>query len=69
MKSSIFLDVTPCSLLKASRRFGGTFRLCLQGERISKGRNQNEAGSKQSFAYSFDPEDGSGMFFQNISRF
>jgi hypothetical protein len=30
MKSSVFWDITPCSLLKVNRRFGGTCRLHLQ---------------------------------------
>jgi hypothetical protein len=30
MKSIIFWDVTPCSLLSCNRRFGGTYRLHLQ---------------------------------------
>jgi hypothetical protein len=33
MKSIIFWDVTPCSLLRCKRRFGGTYRLHLQGRR------------------------------------
>jgi hypothetical protein len=33
MKSSIFWDVTRYSLLKCNRRFGGTYRLHLQGRR------------------------------------
>jgi hypothetical protein len=31
MKSIIFWDMTPCSLLSCTRRFGGTYRLHLQG--------------------------------------
>jgi hypothetical protein len=33
MKSIIFWDMTPCSPLSANRRFGGTYRLHLQGRR------------------------------------
>jgi hypothetical protein len=33
MKSIIFWDMTPCSLLSCARRFGGTYRLHLQGRR------------------------------------
>jgi hypothetical protein len=33
MKSIIFWDVTPCSLLRFNRRFRGTYRLHLQGRR------------------------------------
>jgi hypothetical protein len=46
MKSSIFWDITPCSLLKVNRRFGGTYRLHLQDRRISEARNQYETCSK-----------------------
>jgi hypothetical protein len=31
MKSIIFWDMTPCSPLSVNRRFGGTYRLFLQG--------------------------------------
>jgi hypothetical protein len=48
MKNSIVLDGTPCSPLKGSRHFRGTCSLCVQDRRISHGRNQREAGSKQS---------------------
>jgi hypothetical protein len=43
MKSTIFWDITPCSLLKVNRRFGGTYRLYIQGRRISRARNQRES--------------------------
>jgi hypothetical protein len=33
MKSIIFCDMTPCSPLSSNRRFGGTWRLHLQGRR------------------------------------
>jgi hypothetical protein len=33
MKSIIFWDVRPCSLLSCNRRFGGTYRLHLHGRR------------------------------------
>jgi hypothetical protein len=32
MKSIIFWDMTPCSPLSFNRRFGGTYRLHLQGQ-------------------------------------
>jgi hypothetical protein len=35
MKSVIFWDTTPCSPLCCIRRFGGTYRLHLQGRKIS----------------------------------
>jgi hypothetical protein len=43
MKSSVFWDVRPCSLLKVSQSFGGTRHLHLQGQRISQARNQQVA--------------------------
>jgi hypothetical protein len=48
MKSSIFWDIKPSSPLKVKRRFGGAFRLHLQGGRISPASNQGDAGRKQS---------------------
>jgi hypothetical protein len=42
MKNSVFWDITLCRLLKGNRRFRGTFRLILQGRRISHARNQDE---------------------------
>jgi hypothetical protein len=42
MKSTILWDITPCSPLKVSRHFGGTYRLHLQSRRISRGRNQHQ---------------------------
>jgi hypothetical protein len=35
MKSIVFWDMTPCSPLSCTRRFGGTYRLHLQDRRIS----------------------------------
>jgi hypothetical protein len=43
MKSIIFWDVTPCSLLSCNRRFGGTYRLHIHGR-----RNNFRRTSKQS---------------------
>jgi hypothetical protein len=40
LKIIIFWDVTPCSLLSCKRRFGGTYRLHLQGRRNNFSRNQ-----------------------------
>lgn len=48
MKSSVYWDITLCNLLKVSRRFGEAFRLHFQGRRLSRSRNQREAGRKQS---------------------
>jgi hypothetical protein len=45
-KSFVFWDITQCSPLKVSGRFGGTCRRHLQCRRISQARNQREAGGK-----------------------
>jgi hypothetical protein len=42
LKSTIFWDITPCSPLKANRRFVATYRLHLQGRRIRRTRNHRE---------------------------
>jgi hypothetical protein len=69
MKSIIFWDITPCSPLKINRRFGGIYRLNLQGRRISRARTSVKAGGKQLanclhagflLGFLFDPEDEGG---------
>jgi hypothetical protein len=40
MKSIIFWNMTPCSLLSCNRRFRGTYRLQLQGRRSNFSKNQ-----------------------------
>jgi hypothetical protein len=53
--------MTPCSLLSCRRRFGGTYRLHLQG---------NKARCLPCWLllnYFFDPEDGGDMFLRNVS--
>jgi hypothetical protein len=42
-KSTIFWDMMPCGPLKVYRLFGGTYRLHLQGRKISRTRNQRES--------------------------
>jgi hypothetical protein len=43
VKNTIFWDITPCSPLNASRCFGITYRLNLQGRRTSRARNPSES--------------------------
>jgi hypothetical protein len=72
MKSDIFFDITPCSLLKkVNRRFGGTYNLHLHILRISGARNQREnmwqaepAGSL--LGLFFEYEDGGYVFLRNV---
>jgi hypothetical protein len=40
VKSSVFYDIMPCSLLKISCHFGGTCFLHIQGGRVSQARSQ-----------------------------
>jgi hypothetical protein len=47
MKSSIFWEITPCSLMKSNGSFGRTCHLHLHGRRISQARNQCKTYSKQ----------------------
>jgi hypothetical protein len=47
MKSNIFWDVTPCSLIEVHRRFGGIYCLHIRGRKVSQEINQPEAGGKQ----------------------
>jgi hypothetical protein len=57
-KSPIFWDITPCNLLKANRRFRGTFKV--------EARNQNQADSSFLFGLSFDPGDEGDMLLRNV---
>jgi hypothetical protein len=36
MKNAVFWDVAPCRSCEINRRFGGTYRLHLQGRKIRK---------------------------------
>jgi hypothetical protein len=41
MKNTVFWDVAPCSYF-VNRRFGGTYRLHLQGRKNPRAMNQSE---------------------------
>jgi hypothetical protein len=43
LRSSIFWHITPCSPLSVNRRFGSTYRLHLQGPKISWAKNSVKA--------------------------
>jgi hypothetical protein len=43
IKSTVFWNITLCSPLNVNRRFGGKYRLHIQGRRISRARNQRES--------------------------
>jgi hypothetical protein len=70
MKSTLFWDITPCSPVHVNRRFGETYRLHIQGRRISRARNQRK--SRRFFHAGillrlfFDPEDGGDIFLRNV---
>jgi hypothetical protein len=76
LKSFLFWDITPYSLVKVSWCFGGIFRHHFQGWRISQARKPRgkqihlhatcfQANSL--FGLFFDPEDGCDVFLLNIS--
>jgi hypothetical protein len=71
MKSSVFWDTMPRSLLKVNRCFEGTCRHHLQGRRLSQARSQREAGDKQSsgdflLGLFFDPEYRGDMILRKV---
>jgi hypothetical protein len=74
MKNTMFWDITPCSLLKVNGRFGGTYRLHLQGRKISRARNERESRALFAACFHagfllglfFGPEDGGDMLFRNV---
>jgi hypothetical protein len=68
MKGSRFSDMTPCSLLKVNRRFGGTYRLHLQDQRIILLLCLNTCFHAGILLGLFlDPEDG-GYIFLDFQR-
>jgi hypothetical protein len=64
MKSIIFWDMTPCSLLRCNRRFGGTYRLHLQGRRSKYACHLLICWFLLN--YFFYPEDGGDIFLRNV---
>jgi hypothetical protein len=65
LKSSVPWDITPCNPLKVSRRLGGTYRLHLQGRRISQAGNQQKA-VRALLVLVFYPEDGGDMLLRDV---
>jgi hypothetical protein len=61
-KFSILSDLTPCSLLKANRRFGKTYRFHLQSRRKGHSRNQHLTGGKRSVSSRFMSHGGFFLF-------
>jgi hypothetical protein len=45
MRSIFFWDMTPCSALSGTRRFGGTYRLHLQDRRIVQQSSEQASGT------------------------
>jgi hypothetical protein len=52
LKSSIFWDIMPCSLMKVIQLFRGTCHSHLQNQRISQAKNQHVASIKHSSSLS-----------------
>jgi hypothetical protein len=78
MKSSVVWNITLCRPMRVNRSLRGTYRLHLQGRRISQARNQREACRKElasrvallatcfMLGLFFDLEDGGDMFLRNF---
>jgi hypothetical protein len=69
LKNYIFWDITLCSPLSVNRRFGGTYRLHLQGRRnkFSEKPVWKQVASRVGFLLGLSfPEDGGDMFRRNI---
>jgi hypothetical protein len=56
-----------CIPLKFYQYLGKICRLHLDGQRISEGRNQTEAGNKHLLGLFYDPEDIGDMVRRNVS--
>jgi hypothetical protein len=70
-KSTIFWDVIRCSSVQVNRRLGGTYRLHLQGRRVSREWNQQKKALwlLPTFCWllpilTFDREDGGDTFLR-----
>jgi hypothetical protein len=66
MKSTVFWNVMPYSLVVVNQHFGGIHSLCLQGYRVIKTRNQQEESRKLDSL--FNPEGGGRIFLQNVDE-
>jgi hypothetical protein len=68
IKNAVFWDVAPCRSCELTRRFGGKYRLHLQGRKIcERGTSVNRLLATYSrwFLASY-PEDGGHTFLRNV---
>jgi hypothetical protein len=65
MKTSIFWDITACSPVKETRRFGGTYRVQFE-EQAKKETRMNPVSFCPLLSLFFNPEDCSYMFLRNV---
>jgi hypothetical protein len=65
MKNAVFWGVAPCRCGRLNRRFGGSYRLHLQGRKNPRAKNLREqvAAELASFFY---PEDGGDTILRNV---
>jgi hypothetical protein len=66
MQSSVFWDVTPCSLVEVYRHFGVTYRLHLQGRRVSQATGMTLSSCL--LGLHVDRENGGNAFLRNVSK-
>jgi hypothetical protein len=65
MKTPIVWNITPCSPLKANRRFG---EICHLHIKINKARNKHAAGSKQSWRWQATYSSETSVDFERTVR-
>jgi hypothetical protein len=70
LKNATFWYITPCCPLNVNRRFGGTYRVHLQGQEISRARNQRESRWQAELHLKMEPIRSSetSVAFQHITR-
>jgi hypothetical protein len=64
MKNAVFWDVAPCRSC-VNRRFGGIFRLHLEGKKIRERGTSVKMWLQTTRGFSY-PEDGGETFFRNV---
>jgi hypothetical protein len=69
MNSFFIWDIMPCRPVKVTRRFGGIYRLHLQGRIVGQAEEMKQALLVVCFimlGLLFDPEDGGDVSLRNV---